>query len=257
MSAQFPHTPMPGAFADGAPPAGAAMPRGAGGQTGRTQVELDIDHGVGASPRPPGSASGGGGAGYGPYPPEHGQPMPHPRMPLPAPMRKVVEGLRGLSTRTAVRLRYVGYFLTIIIGSATTHWAMSTAGAWASGGWFMFGVSVLMAVTGAVGTWFYVNHRNEILEQFKHYLFGICLIPGSALAVINRLAQGVFDSPTAQQDAFLSATASALPLLVFITVVIPAALFVKMIAGIRHIHRTRLDDQEAMNTYTRTDGLMR
>jgi hypothetical protein len=190
--------------------------------------------------------------------PRPGEPMPAPHNPLPASMMRAVEGMRGVSTRTAVYLRYVLYLLTILVCSALTQWAMSTTGAWSNGGAFMLACSILMVVTGAVGTWFYANNRREIIEQLKHYLFGIAVIPGTAMALINRSAQGLFTSPTGRNDAFLSATANALPLLVFISVVVSAALFVKMVAGLRHLHRSRLDDEEAMNTYTRTgDGLMR
>lgn len=189
--------------------------------------------------------------------PHHGEPMPGPHRPLPTPMVRMVEGLRGISTRTAVYLRYVASFLGVVLCSSLTQWAMSDSGGWRNGGIFMFWSALLMVVTAAVGSWFYANHRNEIIEQLKHYLFGIALIPGTALSLINRAAAGLFASPSGQSDAFLSATANALPLLVFITVVIPAALFVKMVAGMRHLHRSRLDDEEAMLTYTRNDGWMR
>jgi hypothetical protein len=220
-------------FADGAP---------SGGRP-RARVTTHVDTGV------PLRAAG---SGY-----QHGSPMPPPHRPAPAVMVAVVEGLRGLSTRMSIRLRWVSVMLTVLLGSSLTQWGMAPSGTWRNGGRFMFWSCVLMAATGAVGTWFYPTHRPEIIEQFKHYLLGVTVIPGTSLALINRAASGLFSSsPGAQGDAFLSVTVNALPLLMFATVVIPSVMFVKLIAGLRYLHRSRLDDEEAMLTYSRGDGYM-
>jgi hypothetical protein len=49
----------------------------------------------------------------------------------------------------------------------------------------------------------------------------------------------------------------ALPVVFLLTVVLPAFIFVKEIAGMRAIYRSTLDDQEAVTLWTRQDGLQR
>lgn len=225
-------------FADGAPqrPSVSGGTYGDGSTTGRPRVEMFADS-------------------MGPLPPAIG-PSPEPNDPPATKLRTFVEGPRSLSVRATVYLRYLMYLFTIVFGSAITH-ACFAQTAWRAGGYFMFAGAVLMTVTAAVGTWFYTNHRREIIEQYKHYTLGIAVIPGTGIAVLNWAAQGLFTSPLGQTDAFIGALSSALPIIFFVTVIIPSAIFIKVIAGLRSLHRSRMDDQEAWEAYTRIDGLQR
>lgn len=249
MPPNLSHSPSPhgaaghggSAFADGAPVrtaggAAAAGSYGDGSTTGKPRLEGFAD-------------------GLGPTMPPI-QPSPEPNSPPPSKLRSMVEGPRGLSVRTTVYLRYIGYMFVIVFGSAVSHWCFSQT-AWWAGGYVMFAGSVLMTVTAAVGTWFFTNNRHEVIEQFKHYTIGIAVIPGTAIAVVNWTAQGLFHGPMAQTDAFMSAMGSALPILYFVTVVVPSVIFIKVVAGLRTIHRSRLDDQEAWEAYSRIDKLQR
>ena len=168
----------------------------------------------------------------------------------------VNEGPRGLSTRAAVYLRHVAYLFVVFAASAITNWSFHRVNKYLIGGEMMFALAMLTLAAGAVGTLFYTNQRNEILSQSRHYTFGMMLLPGTVLSLIIAGAQTLAGpAATASNDQFMSVILTGLPMVYFATVVIPPILFIKMLAGIRHLHRSKLDDQEMMALWTRQDPL--
>jgi hypothetical protein len=166
------------------------------------------------------------------------------------------EGLRGLSTQAAVYVRYSAAFAAILVGSAVIH-ALVAPTRWATAGQWMLLAAALMVLTAAAGTMVYTNQRNEIIEQARHFIFGLALFPGLGFAVLMRASADFFAGPAAQGDAFASMLGNALPILYFITVLIPPLVFIKTIAGLRNLHRSNLDNEEYMRLYTRQDELAR
>jgi hypothetical protein len=166
------------------------------------------------------------------------------------------EGLRGMSTRGAVYARYSAALATIVVVSAVIH-ALLAPTRWQSAGRWMLLSAALMILTAVAGTMVYTNQRNEIIEQVRHFVFGLALFPGLGFAVLMRASSDFFSGPTAQGDAFASMLGNALPILYFITVLIPPLVFIKTIAGLRNLHRSNLDNEEYMRLYTRQDELAR
>jgi hypothetical protein len=83
-------------------------------------------------------------------------------------------------------------------------------------------------------------------------MFGIVLFPGTLLALFLHVTKSWWG-----QDSISSTLSMALPVVFLLTVVLPAFIFVKEIAGMRAIYRSTLDDQEAVTLWTRQDGLQR
>lgn len=162
------------------------------------------------------------------------------------------EGPRGYSARIAVYFRYISYFLMIIGCSALTEVCTKGIPNAAGGGKWMFLSTTVIVVGGAISTLFYVNLRNEIIEKVRHYVFGISLLPGTLVALFLYATSDFLG-----QDAFGGTLAIALPIVFLCTVIIPALVFIKEMTGIRTMHQSRLDDEEAVRTYTRQDGLQR
>jgi hypothetical protein len=106
-----------------------------------------------------------------------------------------------------------------------------------------------------LGCAFFVNHRNEIIVQCRHFLFGIMLFPGTGIAVLMWATRGA--TATSSSSVLSSAFTNALPLLFFATVIIPSLIFIKVIAGMRNLHRSTMDDQAAVALWTRQDNLVR
>ena len=48
-----------------------------------------------------------------------------------------------------------------------------------------------------------------------------------------------------------------MPIVFLATVILPVFIFIKEMAGIRTLYRTKLDDQEQVSLWTRNDGLQR
>lgn len=166
-----------------------------------------------------------------------------------------LEGPRGYSTRAAVYLRYAVYFVTIILGASVAHACFQNANTWKSGGEWMFFSAMLMLVTGAAAAVFYTNQRNEIIEQVRHYVFGLCVFPGTAIAIVMWASQGLTTTQVGEgADAFTMLLANAIPIVYFCTVILPPIVFVKAMAGMRTLHRSRLDDEEMVALWTRQDG---
>jgi hypothetical protein len=162
------------------------------------------------------------------------------------------EGLRGRSTRASLVFRYMTYVLSIMLFSALTQGATEGIRYAEDGGLFMLLSCTTISVVGAISTLFYVNLRNEILARVRHYIFGIVLLPGTLLAIFLFVTKSWWGT-----DTFSSTLSMALPVIFLVTVVMPAFIFVKEIAGMRAIYRSTLDDQEAVTLWTRQDGLQR
>jgi len=162
------------------------------------------------------------------------------------------EGLRGRSTRASLVARYIAYVFTIIFGSGLTQAATQGVKYAEGGGVFMLISCTAVSVVGAAATLFYVNLRNEIIARVRHYIFGIILFPGTLLALFIYATASWWGT-----DTFSTTVSTALPVLFLVTVVLPAFIFVKEIAGMRTIYRSTLDDEEAVALWSRQDGLQR
>lgn len=162
------------------------------------------------------------------------------------------EGSRGVSSRAAVVFRHVTYMLIVLLCSALTQAATAGIKNAQGGGWFMMLACTSVVTIGAVSTLFYVNLRNTIVERVRHYVFGIIALPGTMLALFIKAAQSWLGS-----DTLGSTLGAALPVLFLATVIIPAFVFAKEMMGIRTLHLSKLDDEEAVRLWTRQDGLSR
>jgi hypothetical protein len=168
--------------------------------------------------------------------------------------RLSVEGLRSVSTRTAVWLRHVVYALTLLLCAAVTSWSGLFSGAGAA---VLVGSAALLLVAGVLGTWLLPASRKEIIEQARHYAFGIVALPGAGIAVIYRLSLTWARSGSSSNSWLLDLSQNALPLVFFATVLLPIPVFIKVLSGWRFLNRSRMDDQEAIALWTRQDGLQR
>lgn len=164
------------------------------------------------------------------------------------------EGPRGYSTRAAVYVRHAAYLLVLILCSSITHHAMAAAGPYSiDGGMAMFVLSTLTIVVGALGTIFYAASRNEIIEQVRHYVFGLMVLPGTGIALVLWLVKGVVTSQ-ANPDAFSQTVDIGLLMVFGAALIMPPVLFLKLMSGIRTLSRSTRDDQEMMQTWARQDG---
>jgi len=162
------------------------------------------------------------------------------------------EGPRGVSTRLGVMLRYFSYFFFIIIFSAITQYFTADVSNARNGGLFMFLACTAVFFVGAISSLFYVNLRKEIVERVRHYSFGIILLPGTLISVFMKAADNWLGT-----DTFGRTLGSAMPIVFLATVILPVFIFIKEMAGIRTLYRTKLDDQEQVSLWTRNDGLQR
>jgi len=164
------------------------------------------------------------------------------------------EGRRGYSSRATLVLRYLNYFLLIMLFCGLTGILTRGVRYASGGGTFMLFSCTIIAGSGALATLFYVNLRKDIVERVRHYIFGIILIPGTLLAgTLRALQQWEWVN-----DGSLGKTLqAALPAIFLASVVLPAIVFVKELVGIRTLHRTKLDDEESVQLWTRQDGLQR
>lgn len=167
------------------------------------------------------------------------------------------EGPRGYSTRAAVYLRHAAYFLVLVLCSSLTHYAMAAAGPYAiDGGSVMFLLATLTLVVGALATAGYANHRNEILEQVRTYVFGMMVLPGTGISLILWVVKGLI-SKDATPDAFTATVDMGLLMVFGAVLIMPPVVFLRMMAGIRTLHRSTRDDQESMQLWSRMDGNQR
>jgi hypothetical protein len=164
------------------------------------------------------------------------------------------EGPRGYSTRVAVYLRHAAYLFVLVLCSALTHYAMDAAGPYSvDGGQVMFLLSTFTLAVAAMATAAFANHRNEILEQARHYVFGMMVLPGTGIALILWLVKGLV-TRQANPDAFSQTIDVGLLMVFGAALVMPPVVFLKTISGIRTLHRSTRDDQEMMQLWSRQDG---
>jgi len=170
--------------------------------------------------------------------------------------RRTFEGPRGASTRASVWLRYLGYFLTIMLCSGITQSCFAgVTGATSGGEWMLLSASFQLVIA-AIGSFMFANRRVEIGHQMRSYVFGYTVLPGTGMAIFMWAARHLSSGPTGS-DVFVNSLNSALPWLYFLPIIIPAVIFLKTVAGMRVLNRVQLDDQEIMKTYTRNDGRQR
>lgn len=167
------------------------------------------------------------------------------------------EGPRGYSTRAAVYLRHVAYFMVLILCSSITHFAMNAAGPYVlDGGKAMFFLATLTLAVGALATAGYANHRNELLEQIRMYVFGMMVLPGTGIALVLWMVHGLVTSQ-ANPDAFTRTLDTGLLMVFGAALIMPPIVFLRLVAGIRTMHRSTRDDQEMLQAYSRVDGVQR
>lgn len=164
------------------------------------------------------------------------------------------EGKRGISARSALVIKWVVFYLTALLGCGLTEFLTAGVPYATHGGLFMLGSVTLIAATGAASTLFYVNIRTEIVEKVRHYIFAIVVVPGTLVAVIVKVTQYW---EWINEGSLGSTLQIALPIVFLTTVVLPTFIFVKEMLEIRTIHRSKLDDQEAVQLWTRQDGAQR
>lgn len=186
-------------------------------------------------------------------PPLENQPKKSKKKYRPASRHYQAEGPRWFSARVAVYLRYLAYMGTILICSGLTEvFTRGLPTANGGGKWMLFSMATIVIV-GAVASLFYTNLRNEIVDKVRSYIFGMALFPGTLIALFLYATEDFLG-----RDAFSSTLATALPIVFLCTVIIPALVFIKEITGLRSVHRSKLDDEEAVLLWTRQqDGLQR
>lgn len=165
---------------------------------------------------------------------------------------KKAEGPRGVSNRISIILKHFSYFFIIIIFSTFAQYLTNGIAHANDGGLFILYSASIVYIVGSIATVFYANLRKEIVERTKHYAFGIILFPGTLIALLMKTSTAWLGS-----DTFGNTLGQALPVVFLATVIIPALVFVKEMAGIRTLYRTKLDDQEQVTLWTRNDGLQR
>jgi hypothetical protein len=188
-----------------------------------------------------------------------GPEVPRGHVPLshsaPVAARTAAEGPRGLSTRATVWFRYVGYLLTILTCCGLTQACFSSLnGAQSGGEWMLLSAAFQLAVA-VIGSAMFANRRAEILHQVRSYVFGYTVFPGTGVAIFMWSASSL--SSGSGNDVFVGSLNAALPWLYFLPIVLPAIIFLKSVSGMRVLHRERMEDREAMNLYTRNDGVQR
>jgi hypothetical protein len=166
-----------------------------------------------------------------------------------------VEGPRGTAIRVTVVLRWLAHVFAVILAAGIMHAAFAETSFHAMGTLMMFSAAV-MAVTGALGTMFIPTKRPEIIEEFRHCLFHLCLAPAVALAAFSWVLDS-YIGDARNGDQALSSIGHYLPMLCAFTVLAPAVVFVKMVSGRRHLDRSAADDAEMMATWTRQDRWVR
>jgi hypothetical protein len=171
---------------------------------------------------------------------------------------RTYEGLRGISTRVSVAFRQVGAFAVLVGCVGVSHWAFSARPEWRFGGALMlFSVAFILA-TAAVGTVLYAESRQQIIDQARHFAYGIVLLPGAAIAVFMRIVAATL-GPAPSGDVFAAVLQGNGLALVYLSVVaIPAFVFAKYVfGGLRSVNRRALADEETISAYMRQDGHQR
>lgn len=169
------------------------------------------------------------------------------------------EGDRGVATRWSVMFRHVAYLggilvTGLLVGAYPSLGQLATQLLLVSCG--------LIIVSAAVASVFYPTERRNLTEQMRFFLFGVVCFPaavlGALLSVVQNAGGGSGHAVSSSGDAVMINLAhTALPYLFWATVVVPPFIFVKMVVGLRKIHRDRTDDEEMMSKLSRQDQLFR
>lgn len=183
--------------------------------------------------------------------------------PLPAPvpqvsrwrLRMFSEGAAGVASRTGIVIKYGVYFAMLAGCSTLTTVLLSAAGTTSYGGALMWFCSALLAASAAVGTVAQPANRNELIATWRHYTFGLCIVPATVVAAIIWALRGVLSSPAAANDTLAGLLGFALPAVFISTLIIPPIILLKYIAGYYTMNRTTMTDNEMLNLATRNDHL--
>lgn len=162
-----------------------------------------------------------------------------------------VEGPRGMALRWSIGLRYLAHLGVIIVCSAVINAAFAGT-RWSYGGSIVLFSAAAMCVTAAFGTMFLADRRTEILEELRKFLFQMLLFPSTALALGHWFLRRYTSDPGTQND-FLSLLDTYLPMFFLLPALLSLIVFVKMIAGMRFLDRSRSDAEELLNTWSRQD----
>jgi hypothetical protein len=164
------------------------------------------------------------------------------------------EGLRGYSVRATLAIKYVNYFLAILLFCGVTNFFVNGVRFASGGGVYMLFSTMIIAVTGSIASLFYIPLRKEIVEKVRHYIFGLMLPAGTVVAAILKVLQTWEYSNGGGVGSLLS---MALPAIFLATIFLPSIVFVKEILGTRTLHRGSMDNEEHVNQITRWDGSQR
>ena len=167
------------------------------------------------------------------------------------------EGLRGQATRQAIVLRYCAAMAAIILCAGVNKAGLAHITT-AAGGWkLLIGAVAVEAVIATAGTFAFPARRDEIVQQTRHYIFGLTLFPATGLAGLMWALKPFADTAGPTGDGALTTVNTALPYLYYLPIIIAPIVFAKVISGIAGFHRVTTDDEEMMLTLTRQDGLQR
>lgn len=170
------------------------------------------------------------------------------------------EGERGLAARWAVLLRYGAYLggiavASLIVGAYPPLGALATR---------LLQISCAMIVLAAsVASIVYPTERRNLVDQMRFFLFGVICFPAVVLGALMSVVSGSTAGSSSQSlgasgdTVMVNLAHTTLPYLFWATVVVPPFIFVKMVVGLRKIHRDRTDDEEMMSRLSRQDQFFR
>ena len=167
------------------------------------------------------------------------------------------EGIRGQATRQAIILRYCAAMAAIVLCAGVNKAGLAHITS-AAGGWkLLIGAVAVEAVIAAAGTFAFPARRDEIVQQTRHYIFGLTLFPATGLSGLMWALKPFADTAGPAGDGALTTVNTALPYIYYLPIIIAPIVFAKVISGIAGFHRVATDDEEMMLTLTRQDGLQR
>lgn len=169
--------------------------------------------------------------------------------------RRRNEGLRGVSVRVSVLFRYLTYWFVIVLSGAVAHYCFRSVPEAGSGGIWLMASCTFQLVIAVLGTMFAAHRRTEIIEQLRGFLFGYTIGPGIGVAVFMWVARNFVAGGA--EDLFIRTAVAALPWIYFIPILVPAVIFLRLVAGFKTIDKVGLDDEEILQIYTRNDGRQR
>lgn len=168
------------------------------------------------------------------------------------------EGWRGYSNRTLVAVRQVGAVALLIGTYLLARWSFAPRAEWKFGAEMMLFSVAFIQLCATIGTVIYAESRFKIIEQARHFTFGIVALPAAALSVFMRIVNTSL--PTGDDSNVFTGVllGNGLPLVYFSVVIIPAFVFAKYIfGGLRTVNRKALADEESLAAFMRQDRLQR